>query len=131
MIDQGSVTINTAYIDRLIDRINAAKNPVDLQARVDEAFAPVAAQLAHVRELIERLAPWLALLEAPIADPTKIVSWIKDMILAQVQPQVQAYYKAVAQVAALSAKVAELESAAQAAAHRFSHVPITVPEISL
>lgn len=129
MNGQGTSPINTAMFDSLIAKINAAKNAVDLTRYVNQAMAPVNAQVSYVQAEIDRLAPFLALLDPPGADPLKIVEWITKLIGVNIQPQVQAYYTYVQMIAQLTAKVAQLEAAIRSAERKFEGLSIPLPEV--
>jgi hypothetical protein len=129
MNGQGTQIVNTALFDSLIAKINAAKNAVDLTRYVDQVMEPVHAQLSYVQAEIDRLAPFLALLNPPTTDPIKIVEWITKLIGLNIQPQVQAYYSYVSQIALLTAKVTQLEAAIRSAEQKFEGLSLPLPEI--
>lgn len=124
---EGTELIAEQYIDALIARINAALNLSDLQQAVEDGVQPITGQLEVIAWEIQMLAPLLALLNPPTIDPTKIVTWITDFIAAQIAPQVAAYHKHVAQLAALTAKVAQIESAVERARERINNAAGQIP----
>lgn len=124
---QGSEILNIGAIDALIARVNAVKSPLDLQACVDEAMAPINAQLAAVQAKIDELAPWLELLDPPLADPVKLASWIAKLIGVNIAPQVRAYYYYANLLTQLPPRIAMLESAIEHAAQRVASVHVTIP----
>jgi hypothetical protein len=124
---QGSQVLNIAAIDALIAKVNAVKSPLDLQACVDQAMAPINAQLVGVQAKIDELAPWLELLDPPTSDPVKLATWIAKLIGVNIAPQVKAYYYYTNLLAQLPARIALLESAITHAAQRVASVHVTIP----
>jgi len=135
VIPQGSAVINTAYFDSLVDRLNSAVDISDLQDTVDDAFGSLSAHKAAVMAQIEALAPFLALLNPPTIDPSKIVTWITSLITTQIAPQVQVYTQYATEIAMLTSKVGELTSAVSAAEQRLKDKAATIggtlPSISI
>lgn len=126
---EGTELIAEHYIDALIARIHAALNLSDLQYAIEDGVQPITSQLDAIALEIQMLAPLLALLNPPTVDPTKIVTWITDFITAQIAPQVATYHKHVAQLAALTAKVAQIESALDRARERINDAAAQIPPI--
>jgi len=125
----GATIINTAHIQALIDKIDTATNTDDLEAYAQEAIKPIEDQIAWIRYYIELLAPLLALLNPPTIDPGKIVTWITDLIAAQIAPQVVAYHNYVEQLATITAKLDQVRSAVNNAQARIDHLANKIPSV--
>lgn len=128
MQPQGEI-FNTAHIDALVDRINAAQQCDQLQDMVDDVMGTIQAQLDAIGEQLQALQPLLDLLKLPTT-LQEIIAWIKKFATAMVAPYVAAYYKLVAQLAAVIAAIAKLEAAIQKAASRLTTCSISVPPLT-
>lgn len=127
MLPQGSALINTEFFTELERRAGAVQTCAELQAFTEEALGSLNASLAAINQQMALLAPILALLTAPGADPSKIVTWIKDFIAAFLTPYVKPYTTYVAQLAALAAAIAELSATLQARATHFDACDLSIP----
>lgn len=127
MIPQGSNLINPEFFAELERRAGAVQTCAELQAFTDDALASLNASLAGINQQLALLAPILALLTAPGADPSKIVTWIKDFITAFLAPYVKPYTTYAAQLAALAAAIAQLSATLQARASLFDGCDLSIP----
>jgi hypothetical protein len=125
---QGAEIINTAWFDAIVEKINAARNSLDLQEYASEALEPVSAQITVAEQKLAQLSPYLALLTMPTPTPQAIISWLTSLVAAQVQPQVQAYYTYVQQLATIEAQISRVQSAISAAEQRIK-AAVRVPAI--
>lgn len=135
MIAQGSEIVNTAYFDKLIDRVNSATSTAELQSHVNDAFGSLSAHKSAVLAQIEYLTPYLALLTLPAANPAEIVIWLGKLVTSLVAPQVAAAATYATQLTTLTAKVTDLTSAVQSAEQRLKNkaeqAGNTVPSITI
>ena len=127
MHGQGSGPVNTAMIDSLIARINAAKGPADLQRYASQAMEPINAQIGFVQGKLNELAPFMALMQLPGANPAEIVTWLGKLATAMIGPQMTAYTNYAAALPQLLAKFSELEAAIRDAERRITNVSIELP----
>lgn len=142
-IERGSVTnvyggapgrmaglpFNPEPFERLADQINAVRTCEELQALADQALQSANTLLAGIGAQLAALKPIMALLTAPGANPAQIVTWITDFISAFLQPYVQPMMVLPAQIAGVSAAIANLQSAITAAASRIGSCSIELPPI--
>lgn len=113
--------INTAWVNNLVDQINAVPDCNTLQQAIDKVIAIINEQLAQLQRQIEELA----LMIIPVTNLTQVLDFIKKQI-AFYQAQ---YLQALAMQAALMAAYAQLINAinAKIAALHCSIAPLTLP----
>lgn len=124
------MTLNAAYFAALTAQVNAINKCSELQSVVDEAFDALKDVNSGLTAQIARIAPILALLEAPDADLTKIVTWITNFITNYLAPGLAPYAVMIEQQAEMIAAVASLTTAIENAATRIGgSCEITIPPI--
>jgi hypothetical protein len=122
MIPQGSVPLNTTYFSNLTTSVNGAQSCSELQTLVSEAFASIGAVKSAI-------SSELALVETLLSPPTNlaaIVTWLQTFITAYLAKPAATY---ATQLAALTAAIASLTSAIQAAEAKFSNCSVSIPTI--
>lgn len=129
MIIQGSQVVNTQYMQNLTESINAAGSCAEIQALVTEAFASISAIKAGIALELESLAPILALLSVPSANPAAIVTWITSFITGFLTPAYKPTITYAAELAALAAQVSSLISAISLASGKFPSCSIGIPAV--
>lgn len=117
---------STQYITDLTDRINATNSCAELQKITHEVMGPLNTQITALEAQVTALAPFLALVTGP-TDLPSVLTWIGNLIAAQIQPQVTAYGKLAGQIAALTTAVTSLTSAINSAASRIGNCTVTIP----
>lgn len=122
------MTVNTAFFDSLVDKINGIDNPVHLDRLAVHLPATLQAQKDHLAAELTKLAPFLALATLPSPTPTAIVSWLTDLVTAQVAPQIAAYAELTADVAVLPVEIARVVTALENAKSRLGS-SVTIPPI--
>lgn len=127
MTPQGSSIINTEYFDNLIQSVENVQTCEELQKIASDAMATIGAVNGAITEEMAKLAPILALLTAPGANLTQIVTWITSLINGVLRPMYEPYITYQAQIVALTAKVAQLTSAINDAKSRIPHCSFTTP----
>ena len=130
MTPQGTALVDTTYIDNIITQLNHISVCADLQALITRAMASIQAHISAVEMQIEALVPLKVLLDIP-TDLESALTWIGNLITAQIQPGYNAYLNYVEQLAQLVAKIAQLTEAATAAAGRIAGCAIAVPTLAL
>ncbi|MGO4704080.1 hypothetical protein [Dyella sp. 2RAB6] len=129
MLGQGSSIINTAYFDALKVRANGIRSCEDLQAFTSEVMGSLNANVAAINQQLAMLQPILALLKPPAANPAEIVSWLTNFITAFLTPYAKPAVVYVAQVAAVMAAMAELQSLLQSKSMEFPGCSIAMPDL--
>jgi hypothetical protein len=119
--------LNTEYFTSLIAQINLCSSCAELQAVVTQAMDSINEQLAGITTAVGEFEALQVLLEGPAANPDAIVTWITNLITLYLGPQLAAYAKYVAQLAALTAEVAVLTAAITAAASNFESCTVEIP----
>ena len=130
MTPQGSTLVDTSYIDNIITQLNHINACSDLQAVITTAMASLQAHISAVESSIANLLPFKALTTAP-TDLGSAITWIENLITAQIEPAYQAYLNYTAQLEQLVAKIGELATAATAAAARIVGCAVTVPALAV
>lgn len=121
--------INTEYFTELTAQVNLCTGCAELQAVVDEAFAPLADQYAAIQAQLAVLSPILALLTAP-TNPTEVITWVTNFITDVLTPQYLPYINYATQITELLTAVSDLETAINNAAAKFTSCSITIPPIT-
>lgn len=125
-VPQGSL-IDLQFYDNLIDSVNEVQTCEELQAIAADALASITdAQTAIALEMA-KVQPMLALLVAPSANLTQIVTYITDLITLFITPMVKPTITYAAQLATMTAKIAELAAAIQAASDRITDCNVPFP----
>lgn len=119
--------LNAEYFANLITQINRCASCAELQTLAAEVITVLNAQLTAITAANAEFAALQALLTAPAANPTAIVTWITSLITDYLGPQLAAYAKLTAQVAALTTQIATLTSAITSAASNFENCSISIP----
>jgi hypothetical protein len=119
--------LNTAYFAALTQQINDCASCAELQAVVTQAMGALSAQLTAITAANAEFEALQSLLTPPASNPGAIVTWITTLIDAYLGPQLAAYAKFTAQVAALTAEIATLTAAITSAAANFENCSITIP----
>lgn len=127
-VPQGSATLNTAYFDALIARINGFDVCADLQAAVNDATSSIGDVKAAINAEMAKLAPILALLTAPTSLGA-LITWAQNMINGVLQPIYQPYLTYEAQLIALATEISRLTAAISAAEARITSCSISIPTI--
>lgn len=122
--------VNMAYFDSVMARIESCGSCADIQAALDDATGIVQAQLDSLADRMAMLQPYLALLSPPGADPGAIVSFLTDMITAQIKPMVEPLTIIPLQIAAYAQLPAKFAAAADAAKARLPSCEITPPTVT-
>jgi hypothetical protein len=120
--------LNTTYVDKLIEQIDATNSPVELQTLVDRG----AGSLSPVKESIAaQKAKYgsMAALATPPTSPTAAVTWITNYIESVLKPMMAPAVTLPAQEVQLTAKVAELGAAVARAKDRIPDCDVTMPSI--
>lgn len=130
MQPQGSSVIDTAYFTNLTGQIHATNSCSELQALVAQAFASIQAGQSAIQAELASLAPILALLEPPSANPGAIVSWITNLISGVLTPMTKPSITYAAQLAAQAGQIASVLSAIEAAASRIGSCTVTPPTLT-
>jgi hypothetical protein len=111
--------VNTQWFTQLQAQINAYSAslshdvPPELQAMINEAYGDIALVQSTIQSQLAFLGPLEALLTAPEADLTKIVTWISNYITSVLTPLYAPFAKLSAQVSALEDQVSATTSAIQ------------------
>ena len=133
-------TLNTEWFTQLQAQISAyagsqsATVPPELQKLIDTAYGDIALLQSTIQSQLAFLGPLEALLTAPEADLTKIVTWISDYISAALTPLVAPIAKYAAQLAAIEGQIAATTAAIEALASQQNwsiNIPATDPFCSL
>jgi hypothetical protein len=119
--------LNTAYFDNLTEQIARCSSCAELQELTTTAITALNAQLAAITAANAEFAALQSLLVSPAADLTAIVTWITSLISLYLGPQLAAYAKLTAQVAAMTTEIATLSSAITSAASNFENCSISIP----
>jgi hypothetical protein len=118
--------LNTDYFSSLTAQVNQCTSCAELQAVATEAMGALNAQLTEITALEAAFAAIQSLLTPPGANLSEIVTWITTLINDYLGPQLAAYAKYTAQVAALTAEIATLTAAINSAAAKFADCSITI-----
>lgn len=127
MLAQGASIVNADYFAALQRQAAAISSCADLQVFADTALPSLDASIAAITQQLAALQPMLALLTAPGADPSAIVTWITDFITAFVTPYVKPVAVYTAQLVALTAAIADLQATIQSRAAAMPSCSITLP----
>jgi hypothetical protein len=111
MFAQGLAALNDDFFDRLTDRVNAVGTLDDLSRLETEATVSLGAVTSAMNAQVEALAPILALLTPPAANPAEIVTWLTSFITHFLTPYVRPYAVLAEQISGVATKFAALESA--------------------
>ena len=122
--------VNMAYFDSVIARIESCGTCADIQAALDDSSGIVQAQLDSLAERMQMLQPYLALLTPPSANPAQIVTFLTDLIEAQIKPMVAPLTIIPLQIAAYVQLPAKFIAAADAAKARLPSCDITPPVVT-
>jgi len=118
---------NAAYFTALTEQVNAATSCAELQSITTSALEPVLALQTSITAQLVKIAPMLALLTGPSADPTAIVNWLNTFITAYLTPQLAPSVTLAAQLTAQAAAIAALTAAIESKAAQFVSCVVTVP----
>jgi hypothetical protein len=121
--------INTEWFNAITLQLGAVTTGTELQNLVNQAFGTIGLVNSTIEGQIALLAPLNALLTAPEADPTKIVTWITSFITDFLTPYLMPYTKMALQLTDIAAQVTTLTAAAHAAASELG-VTITIPPVA-
>lgn len=119
--------INTDYFSSLTDQINECTNCAQLQMLATQAIGELNDQLTVITASNATFAALQTLLSPPSANLTQVVTWITSLIDLYLGPQLAAYAKLTAQVAALTVEIATLTSAINSKASSFANCSISIP----
>ena len=128
MIPQGTTILNTEIFTNLTAAAQAAPTCAALQSVTDSAFASLNALDGAMSEEYAALEPILALLTAPAANPSAIVTWITNFISAFLTPIAKPAINYPTQVTEFLSQKAALEAAIEAAAAALPSCTITIPD---
>jgi hypothetical protein len=126
--------LNTAYFTNIINQINSAGTPEELQAIIDTAFSDIQNLESTMTGQLALLAPINILLTAPGANLTALATWISTFITSVLTPIYKPYITMTAQLAELAVEVSAVIAAAEAAAEKLKQFHIgfelKIPTIS-
>jgi hypothetical protein len=122
--------LNSAYFENLILQIGVCNTQAELQALTDQIMADISLLESTITSQLSFLEPVEALLVAPEANLTAIVTWISGFINDFLTPYLKPYVNMAAQLAALPVEVAALTAAIENAAARLN-VSIIIPPITI
>ena len=138
MIPQGSAPFDCAYIQAIVDEINALSKDInslnpqkDLQELVNEAFASLQAQITAAEGNIAILEPMIALLSLSITDLGSVITFLEKFVQIFLGPTLQAYFTLLSEIAAVTNALAQLTTAINNAMARFENVSVTIPPITI
>jgi hypothetical protein len=129
MLAQGDTPINGAYFAALNAKLNGVGSCEELQAVTDEIMASLGAFKAAMTSELAQVTPLIALLSAPGANPTAIVTWITDFITYFLTPMTAPYTVYSEQLLGLTAQVATLTATVASKQAEFPSCSVTVPTI--
>lgn len=127
MLPQGTLPVNLDYFTSLQKRIDGVASCEELQALTAEAFESINASLAGVTAQLALLEPILALLEAPGANLSSLVTWITTFITSFITPYVRPYTIYAAQLAEISTQLAAVADAITSKSIDFPSCSVTIP----
>lgn len=126
--------LNDDYFNNLILQINSAVTPDELQSIVNQAFADIQTLESTITSQLAYLEPISALLTAPGANLTAIVTWITTFITTVLTPIYKPYITMTAQLISLATQIAKLtaaiESAQASLSINFPNISINIPAIN-
>jgi phage gp45-like len=123
----GAELVNAQYFTNLTNRVNALETCADLQALAAKELASLSGIKQAIDAELARLAPYAALLTAPGASPSAIVTWITNFISAELEPKYQASLSYAAQLTALTTAVTNLTTAIEQKAAQFESCTLSLP----
>jgi hypothetical protein len=136
--------LNDDYFNNLISSLTAVGDAIppnaslaelqaiaaDLQSTVDSVYGDISLLESTITSQIALLGPIAALLTAPGANPTAIVTWITSFITDFLTPYVIPFTTYASQLTALGVQVAALTAAIEnLAATKLPGITITIPPI--
>jgi hypothetical protein len=119
--------INTDYFSALKQQINNCTSCAELQMVATQAMSALNAQLAGITAQNATFAALQTLLTAPAANPDAIVTYLSTFIELYLGPQLAAFAKLTAQVAALPIEIAAITEAITSKASSFSECSVSIP----
>ena len=123
--------LNDGYFANMQDALHATGNPVQFQQLINDIFADLSLLISTITSQIEALGPIAALLQAP-TDLAAVISWINDLINSVLGPYIIAYAKLVAQVAAITQMVADIQATIESIKDlKFPDIDIEIPSITI
>ena len=124
---QGSQILNTAYITGLSAQMTAANSCAELQALVDESMGSILAMKAGIQAQIDAFAPMLALLSFNPTNLGQVISFIQNLVLHFLTPQLEPAILMAEKLTAIAAQISALESQIAALQANFPSCTITIP----
>jgi hypothetical protein len=119
--------LNTDFFDSLTAQINECTDCAQLQAVATQSITQLNLQLVQITTSNATFEALQVLLTGPAANPDAIVTWINTLITSYLGPQLAAYAKLTAQLAALTVQIATLTGAITSKASSFESCSITIP----
>lgn len=129
MIPQGTLPVNLDYFTGLHSRIEGCTSCAELNGVTAEAYASISGTVAAINAQIAALQPILALLTAPGANLTQIVTWIQNYITAVLTPLYKPYLVYPTQLAQISTQMAALPALISAKMAQFPSCSVPIPPI--
>lgn len=126
MNPQGSSIINTSQYESMTERVESVKSCEQLQQVGAEIIASLNAETAAITAQFDKVAPLLALLEAP-TDPSAVIDWIQGLIENLITPLALPAITFPAQIAARTVAITDLIDAINKKASEFQECSITLP----
>jgi len=119
--------LNTDYFSSLTAQIKQCTSCEELQSVVTESMGALNDQLTAITAQNAYFAALQSLLTPPGASLSSLVTWVTTLIDDYLTPQLAAYAKYTAQVAALTAEIETLTAAITSKASSFSSCSISIP----
>ena len=101
--------MNQDYKDGLKSKIKSCQSCDELKVAVTDITSTLQAQTADITSQLEKLQPYLALLEAPTS-PDAVVDWVKGLIDTLIKPltaPIVGYQLQLAEYAALTVEITQ------------------------
>lgn len=126
MNPQGSSIVNVPQFEKMLERVNNVNSCEQLQRVTDDLLNSLYAQLQAVTDQMEKVAPILALLDAPTS-PEDVITWVADFIENILHPLYAPMLTYPTQLATQGIQVTTLIAAILAKAADFTSCSIDVP----
>jgi len=129
MLPSGSSIVNPAYFEALTAKIGRTQTCEELQALTAEAFASITAMMDGAGSQMAIIKPILALLTAPEANPTAILTWLTSFITLVLTPYVKPFATYAATLAEVVVLVAVVEEAIATKGASFLECAVSIPSL--
>ncbi len=126
MNPQGNSIVNVPQFEKMLERVNNVNSCEQLQRVTDDLLESLYAQLKAVTDQMEKVAPILALLEAPTS-PSDVITWIADFIENILHPLYAPMLTYPTQLATQGVQITTLIAAILSKASEFTSCSIDVP----